>query len=453
MAEILLSATLPVLFEKLASSDLYNFAFDEGVRSKLKKWERKLEKIEAVLTSAEEKQLTNRAVKLWLEDLQQLAYDVEDILEEFAYEASRHSSAPSCFKNFTPHAIKFDVSMRSRIEDISSRFEELCKERAELGLMHETSGGTPITSSQQRIASSSVPTEPAVCGRDADKRKILEMVLSDEASNDNLFVIGILGMGGIGKTTLAREVYNDKALDNKFMTKTWVSVSDDFDVLRVSKTILSSINELDEMPGQSKKSDKAKVQSGNEGVDDQSKKKEVEGGLDKVLEALKSPLCDAAFGSKIIVTTRNKEVVTSSTRSFQIYKLQQLPDDDCLKLFKSIAFGDRDPNAYGNICDKVVEKCKGLPLAVKTLAGVLRSKQIDLWENILTSRMWDSPDAGGILPVLRLSYFHLPPHLKRCFAYCAIFPKDYEFDKKELGLLWMAEGIIQQSNEQLDVAV
>ncbi|ESR55219.1 hypothetical protein CICLE_v10024611mg, partial [Citrus x clementina] len=76
----------------------------------------------------------------------------------------------------------------------------------------------------------------------------------------------------------------------------------------------------------------------------------------------------------------------------------------------------------------------------------------DLWEDILDSKIWDLPQQSGILPVLRLSYHHLPSYLKRCFAYCAIFPKDYEFYEKELVFLWIGGGIIRQSknNEQLE---
>lgn len=105
------------------------------------------------------------------------------------------------------------------------------------------------------------------------------------------------------------------------------------------------------------------------------------------------------------------------------------------------------------ICKKVVEKCKGLPLAARTLGGLLRSKQRDEWEAILNSKIWDLlEDESDILPVLKLSYHHLPSNLKRCFAYCTILPKNYEFEEKELVLLWMAEGLIPQSknNKQME---
>ncbi|XP_044465073.1 putative disease resistance RPP13-like protein 1 [Mangifera indica] len=451
--ELLLSAALPVLFQKLASSEFYNFLFEEGVRSKLANWERKLEKIDAVLSSAEEKQLMSRPVKLWLEDLQHLAYDVEDILEEFAYEASRHSSTPSCFKNFTPRAIKFDYSMQSRIEDITSRFEELYRERAELGLIHESSGGASsaaASAAQQRPSSSSLPTGKAFHGRGDAKEKILEMVSRDA----NFSVIAIVGMGGIGKTTLACEVYNDKKLEDfKFEKKMWVSISEDFDVFRISKSLLESINK-----NSGKLSTLDAVQK--------QLKEEVRGRkfflvLDDVWnenlsswETLKSPFIEGAPGSKIIVTTRSKKIAQIMGSS-EPYELGQLSDEDCWQLFMEYAFEGKTPRApevSDSLRKKIVGKSSGLPLAAKTLGSLLRSMEIEKWENVLNSKIWDSADVGGILPVLKLSYYHLPPHLKRCFSYCAIFPKDYEFEEMELGLLWLAEGLIQPLNQHLDLA-
>lgn len=100
-----------------------------------------------------------------------------------------------------------------------------------------------------------------------------------------------------------------------------------------------------------------------------------------------------------------------------------------------------------SIRKKVVQKCRGLPLAAETLGGLLRWKQRDNeWDEILNSKIWYLSEESNILPVLKLSYHHLPSHLKRCFAYCAIFPKDYEFEEMELVHLWIAEGLIQQSN-------
>ena len=185
--------------------------------------------IQAVLGDAEEKQLTDRAVKMWLDDLRDLAYDMEDILDEFATEAlarklkmeeldDDHQANTNkkvrkllhgCVRNWSPRAIKFNRCMESEIKDVTSRLEGLCKHRADLGL-REIAGGISSTVVYQRPPSTSLPTEPAVYGRDQDITKVMEMVLNDDEPSDaNFCVIPIVGMGGNGKTTLAREVYND----------------------------------------------------------------------------------------------------------------------------------------------------------------------------------------------------------------------------------------------------
>ncbi|XVF83101.1 hypothetical protein PTKIN_Ptkin16aG0105700 [Pterospermum kingtungense] len=98
------------------------------------------------------------------------------------------------------------------------------------------------------------------------------------------------------------------------------------------------------------------------------------------------------------------------------------------------------------IGEAIVKRCKGLPLAAKALGGLLRCEvDADEWNTIVKSNLWEITD--DILTPLRLSYYYLPSHLKRCFAYCSLFPKDYEFKKDEPIRLWMAEGLLQFSEE------
>ncbi|KAH9782479.1 putative disease resistance RPP13-like protein 1 [Citrus sinensis] len=458
MAELLLSAFFQALFDKLASRDLANFVSQlrGGVDSELRKLENTLKMIQAVLRDAEEKEVTSETVKLWLDNLRDLAYDAEDVLDEFDTEALRQKSmadqASTCkLKNLVPSC--FNISggfnssrMLSKIESISNQLEQLFQTRAQLGLQ-TTPGGTSAASQErqrQANATSSVPQEPAVYGRDEDKAKILDMVLSDGSTDANFHVISIIGMPGVGKTKLAQEVYNDEAVEI-FDIKAWLCVSDDFNVFSISKTLLAKITskpfdvvDIDEVQVQLKKA---------------VAKKRFLLVLDDVWNenynswsALKAPFITAAPKSKMIVTTRNSSVA-STMGAVEQYDLKPLSNKDCWSIFMMHAYEGKDINAVSiseSFRKKVVAKCGGLPLAAKTLGGLLRSKGDDEWDEILNSSILDLPQSG-ILSVLRLSYHCLPSHLKRCFAYCAILPKDYEIEEKELVSLWMAEGIVQQS--------
>ncbi|XP_031260362.1 putative disease resistance RPP13-like protein 1 [Pistacia vera] len=469
IGELFLSAFIKVLFERLASRELLNFASQEGVGSKLKIWEERLVMIQArgirfwaVLRDAKEKQLTDRAVKLWLDNLQDLAYDIDDIVDEFATEALRrelmakNQPGTSKVRNLIPSfftGLRFNRSLDSRIKIFTNRLEELCKQRNELGLL-PIPGRPSSAAAQQRPLSTSVPTEPVVYGRDEDKARILGMLLGDEPSYANFCVIPIVGMAGVGKTTLAWIVYNDEAVE-AVKPRSWVCVSDDFDVFRISKALLESImslpcslNDLNDVQVQLKNALDGKkfllvlddVWNKNYGL----------------WQLLMSPFMSGAPGSKIIVRTRNTDVALT-VGSVKCYELKGISNKDCWSVFVKHAFQRREIDVHDMpklIRKKVVEKCRGLPLAARTLGSLLRSKQrYDTWEDILNSNIWDLLEESGILPLLRLSYHHLPSYLKRCFIYYVIFPKDYEFEEKELVLLWMAERVIQQvasSNRQME---
>ncbi|RVW92781.1 putative disease resistance RPP13-like protein 1 [Vitis vinifera] len=262
VGEVVLSAGLELLLKKLASSELLQFARQQKVYSELKKWEDNLLTVNEVLDDAEMKQMTSPAVKNWLCQLRDLAYDAEDVLDEFATELLRHklmaerpqtpntskvrSLIPTCCTSFNPCHVVFNVKMGSKIKEITNRLEELSTKNVGLGLRKgtvelglERVDGT--TSTWQRPPTTSLIDEP-VHGRDDDKKVIIEMLLKDEGGESNFGVIPIVGIGGMGKTTLAQLIYRDDEIVKHFEPRVWVCVSDESDVEKLTKIILNAVS-------------------------------------------------------------------------------------------------------------------------------------------------------------------------------------------------------------------
>ncbi|KAJ7982361.1 Disease resistance protein [Quillaja saponaria] len=427
----------------------------------LKKLKIKMFSINGVISDAEKKQMTDPDVKAWLVEVKDIVYEAEDIWDEIEFEAlktkseAEFESTTSKVRNFIANVSNpFERKMESRVQEILNQLEYLANQVELLELKKGSNVGDGVGGHlSQRLPSSCLLDESAIYGRDDDKEKITTLLLSDDIeSGNNPSVITIVGMAGLGKTTLAQLVYNDKRMDDQFDLKAWVCVSEEFDVRRVSRTILKTI-----------------ITSSNNDDNEnlnilQLKLKDILMGkkfllvLDDVWnenrfnwEVLQCPFNYGNSGSKILVTTRNLNV-GSIMRSVQIHHLKQLSEEDCWKLFAAHAFGNGGCNANPSlepIGRKIVAKCKGLPLALKTLGSLLYTKlSQEEWESILTSDIWNMPnDDSNIMPALILSYHYLPSHLKRCFAYCSLFPKDYEFDMEDLVLLWMAENFLQISHK------
>ena len=469
IGESILAAVLEVLMERVLSPMVRDFFKSQKIDDEeLKKLKARMRSVSKLLNDAQEKQITDAAVKEWLDELKDAVYQADDFLDEIAYRALRlklegESRSQTCTDQLRSFLASLNPcrkgvrEVQTELAKILRSLEELVGQKDVLGLI-ERIGEKP---SSRITPTSSLVDESGVYGRDAEKEAIVKLLLADDTKGRHLDVISIVGMGGVGKTTLAQLLYkeivvsNDRSQKSSFDLKAWVYVSEEFDVLKVTKDILKGVGSMncDNMTEDQLHCELEKKLSGNKlllVLDD------VWSDNQSQWEFLLKPFMSVRQGSKIIVTTRN-ENVASIISSVSTHHIKKLSDDDCWLVLSKHAFDGGNFTAHPElelIGRQIARKCNGLPLAAKTLGSLLCSKRaMKEWMKILKSNFWELPN-DNILSPLRLSYHYLPSHLKRCFSYCAIIPKGYKFTREEIVLLWMAEGFLvepRRNNEMEEI--
>ncbi|KAI8530677.1 hypothetical protein RHMOL_Rhmol11G0078300 [Rhododendron molle] len=410
-----------------------------------------LSTIEAVLEDAEQKQLKDKAIQDWLRKLKGAAYEVDDILDDCATEALRWKTkgqTSSSLKKVSTSLlhlfenIKFRHKIGNRMKEITEDLSAIAEERNKFHLREA------VVDKQDEFAdsreTSSFLTQSEVYGRDEEKQKIVKVLVEDVCEKDEVSVYPIIGMGGLGKTTLAQLAFNDVRVKSHFEPKIWVYVSQNFDVKRVIQSTIESAcgkaseaSDLDSLQRQLRDILNGKrylIVLDDMWNDDQDK-----------WDTLKCVLGCGSKGASIIITTRLGKVSSIMGTIPPLY-LSFLSEDDCWLLFRQRAFGhgDQERQDLVDIGKEIVKKCGGVPLAAKALGGLLRFKSEESeWILVKESEVWNLPHGdNSILPALRLSYYNLPLELRRCFAYCAVFSKGCKILKENLIYLWMANGYI-----------
>ncbi|XP_047339486.1 putative disease resistance protein RGA3 [Impatiens glandulifera] len=411
-----------------------------------------LSTIKAVLEDAERKNVRekDKQTEDWLRKLKDVAYEVRDIMDECIFEDLRlqvnrlnaSSSTRIQVTNFITHHFinnKTRLKIGHKIKDVQEKLDQISSERQMLHMRDSKIIDKLTSSCRETMSLSSCTT---VYGRDVEKKRIIDILVNTSSVNvaKKLSVLPIVGIGGLGKTTLAQMIFNDEKVSNHFNTKIWVCVSDEFDIKLVIKAIIGTNNETSLEILQQMIQDKLRGKRYLIVLDDVWNENE------DAWNQLRSILDCGSNGAFIITTTRKRNVA-KIMETVQHFELSSLSENDCLLLFEERAFvhgKSKAPN-FIKIGKEIARKCKGVPLIAKTLGSQLWFKDDEKeWCRIRDSEIWEisQDEESNLLSILRLSYYDLPYHLRRCFVFCAIFPKDTEIKKEILIQLWMAHGLI-----------
>ncbi|XP_030942309.1 putative disease resistance protein RGA4 [Quercus lobata] len=335
------------------------------------------------------------------------------------------------------------MKMAHKLKNVRDRLEAISMERSKFHLREGVINMEVLDI--ERRQTSSIVNESEIYGRGGEKEKIIEVLLTDVSNQDNLAIYAVWGMGGLGKTTLAQLVYNDARVERHFEMRIWVCVSDDFHIRRLVGAIIESIDgnacSLSELDSQQQRlQEKLRGRRFLLVLDD------VWNEYHDKWDGLKAALRCGAKGSMVIVTTRIEKVALMMA-TLPIHHMGCLSEADSWSLFKGRAFGMgrvEENSELESIGKEIVKKCGGIPLAIKALGSLMSLKnRKSEWLFVKESEIWDLLEGeNSILPALRLSYHHLPPYLKQCFAYCCVFPKDHTLEMDTLIQLWLANGFI-----------
>ncbi|XP_045787893.1 disease resistance protein RGA2-like [Trifolium pratense] len=454
MAEQIPYAVAASLVNRLASAAFREFGRIYGVMDQLERLKSTVESIRAVLLDAEEKQQKSYAVQIWIRRLKDdVLHPADNLLDEFVIEDMRHKMDEShknkvsqVLHSLSPNRIAFRRKMAHEIEKIQKKLNDVVKDMSGLNLNHN------IVAVEQsntiRWETSSFVSQSDIIGRVDNKNEIISL-LRQSHENQHISVVAIVGIGGLGKTALAQLVYNDGEIKNIFENIMWVCVSDNFDVKTILKNMLESLTKckiddtlsLDNLQNMFR--DKLTGQRYFLVLDDIWNE-----SFEKWAQ-LRTYLMCGAQGSKILVTTRSKTVAQTMGVS-DPYVLNGLTQEESWGLLKKITFGHDTievNRSLESIGKKIAKKCSGVPLAIRTLGGLLQGKIEEReWIDVLQGDFWKScEDEKSIMPVLKRSYQNLSPQLRQCFAYCSLYPKDSIIQKDELIHLWMAQGYFECS--------
>jgi disease resistance protein RPM1 len=425
----------------------------------VKQIEGELSVLHAFIGQVRAQKAGDRAFDAWLDQVRNVAHELEDIIDEYDYlTAQQAANAGSFFKRKFNQVRNFAAwqKLPTRTSQVEARIQRLAEMRNQYCIsVGEIDRSDKLQiPNQLPVSDSAYLTDNSEIVGHGNEIGILTQWLLEEKKDRTL--IAILGMGGLGKTTVASSVYKNQKIT--FDCHAWVTVSQAYQVEGLLREIISQLIEQ-----------RANMSSGFMTMSRMRLVEKIQSFLrDKKYLIVLDDIWDKdawlylnhAFvrnscGSRVLITTRRRDVSYLAVHN-RIIELKTLNYAESWKLFCKKAFCTLEDNIcpmnIRSLAEKIVYKCQGLPLAIVIIGSILSYRELDAQEwaffyNQLSWQLANNPELSWICSVLNLSLDDLPCHLRSCFLYCCLFPEDHRIKRKLIAKLWIAEGLVEERGD------
>ncbi|PSR91694.1 Disease resistance protein [Actinidia chinensis var. chinensis] len=432
-----------------------------GVRDEIEYIRGEFERMTAFLRIADAMDETDPGLEVWVKQVREAAYDAADALDMHMLRLGHHHGngvrgflrKVSCYIK----TIKARHQIASEVKRIKSRLINISEGRQRYGDIYrrQEQGSRPTVAWYDFRGDALLLEEAELVGIEKPKRELTQLLLEEDP---RLKVVSIAGMGGLGKTTLTKKVYDDTIVKKHFQNHAWITVSESF---KIEKLLQSMIEQLFEEV-------KQLIPQGVENMDTNSlkgiinaflKQKRYVLVLDDVWDihawqSFRYAFPNGNCSSRVILTTRNIDLASFSSGEYhgKVYNLIPLSPEDSWTLFCRKTFlGFSCPSYLEGLSRDILRRCEGLPLAIVVISSLLSTKEksVEEWERISRSfgaELEGNEKLTSMSKILSLSFFDLPWNLKLCFLYLSIFPEDYLIFHWRLIRSWVAEGFVEQKD-------